>query len=108
MNTVALCLLCHSCPQKYSEFLCAVFPVYFKTAVHLSPATTNAVLATTPLFLAPFSFVARYLGRHVGACGEATLLFGSGSLNCCSELGWSGPETAWLPVSGTAIPVHAL
>ena len=46
----------------------AVFPVYFKTAVHLSPATTNAVLATTPLFLAPFSFVARYLGRHVGAC----------------------------------------
>ena len=51
----------------------AVFPVYFKTAVHLSPATTNAVLATTPLFLAPFSFVARYLGRHIGAHLSACL-----------------------------------
>ena len=48
----------------------AVFPVYFKTAVNLSPAMTNAVLATTPLFLAPFSFVARYLGRHIGAHQE--------------------------------------
>ena len=44
----------------------AVFPVYFKTAVHLSPAATNAVLAATPLFLAPFSFLARYMGRHIG------------------------------------------
>jgi hypothetical protein len=47
--------------------------VYFKTAVHLSPAATNAVLATTPLFLAPFSFLARNLGRHIGerACFDS-------------------------------------
>ena len=42
------------------------FPVYFKTAVHLNPAATNSVLAATPLFLAPFSFLARYAGRHLG------------------------------------------
>lgn len=45
----------------------AVFPVYFKNAVHLSPASTNMVLAVTPLFLAPFSFLARYCGHHIGA-----------------------------------------
>ena len=47
--------------------LAAVFPVYFKNAVGLSPATTNVVMAITPLFLAPFSFLARFLGRHIGA-----------------------------------------
>ena len=41
--------------------------MYFKSAVHLSPAATNSVLAATPMFLAPFSFLARHAGRHVGA-----------------------------------------
>lgn len=45
----------------------AVFPVFFKSAVQLNPAATNSVLAATPLFLAPFSFLARYISVHIGA-----------------------------------------